>query len=102
MGSGGTWYLGAKYAVYWKALAPMLGPFVQESTYPWNRIRKMPIFISDGTQAPASLEGSRQMAKWMKGNGFNIEYKEVDADHPEMVPLILADVFDFFDNNLNK
>ena len=102
MGSGGTWYLGAKYSNYWKALAPMSGPFVQEFTYPWERIRKMPVFMSEGTKAPASLEGSRQMAAWMKKNGFNIEYKEVEADHPGMVPLILPDVFDFFDNNRNK
>jgi len=27
MGSGGTWYLGAKYAPYWDAIAPMSGPF---------------------------------------------------------------------------
>ena len=40
MGSGGVWYLGAKYAEYWKAIAPMSGPFVEESTYPWDRIRK--------------------------------------------------------------
>src|SRR5690606_29643424 len=26
MGSGGTWYLGGKYARYWRALAPMSGP----------------------------------------------------------------------------
>lgn len=102
MGSGGTWYLGAKYSNYWKALAPMSGPFVQEFTYPWERIRKMPVFMSEGTKAPASLEGSRQMAAWMKKNGFNIEYKEVEADHPGIVPLILPDVFDFFDNNRNK
>lgn len=99
MGSGGTWYLGAKYSNYWKALAPMSGPFVQESTYPWERIRKMPIFISEGTKAPASLEGSQQMADWMKKKGFNIKYKEVDADHPGMVPLILPDVFEFFKNS---
>jgi predicted peptidase len=102
MGSAGTWYLGAKYPKYWKALAPMSGPFVQESTYPWERIRKMPVFMSEGLQAPASLEGSRQMFKWMKENGFNIEYKEVDADHPGMVPLILPDVFDFFDRCRTK
>jgi predicted peptidase len=102
MGSGGTWYLGAKYSNYWKALAPMSGPFVQESTYPWERIRKMAIFMSEGTKAPASLEGSRQMTDWMKKNGFNIKYKEVDADHPGMVPLILPDVFEFFKNISDK
>ena len=34
MGSGGTWYLGAKYADYWAAIAPMSGPFVEESDLP--------------------------------------------------------------------
>jgi predicted peptidase len=49
MGSGGTWYLGAKYAEYWTAIAPMSGPFVEQSTYPWERLRKMPIFMTEGT-----------------------------------------------------
>lgn len=97
MGSGGTWYLGAKYSSYWSALAPMSGPFVQKSTYPWDRIRSLPIFMSEGTLAPASLCGSRQMSDWLKTAGFRIEYKEVEADHPGMVPLILPDVFAFFD-----
>lgn len=97
MGSGGTWYLGAKYSGYWAALAPMSGPFVQESTYPWDSIRQMPVFMSEGTKATASLAGSRKMKDWMLGQGFKLEYKEVDADHPGMVPLILPDVFDFID-----
>jgi len=39
MGSGGTWYLGAKYAHYWAAIAPMSRPFVDEANYPWDNIR---------------------------------------------------------------
>lgn len=97
MGSGGTWYLGAKYAEYWKAMAPMSGPFVEQSTYPWDRIRKMPIFMTEGTGATPSLEGSRAMQAWMKSQGFNLEYKEVDADHGGMVRLVLPDIFSFFD-----
>ncbi len=97
MGSGGTWYLGAKYAEYWKAIAPMSGPFVEQSTYPWDRIRKMPIFMTEGTGATPSLEGSRAMQKWMKEQGFQLEYKEVDADHGGMVALVLPAVFEFFD-----
>jgi len=96
MGSGGTWYLGAKYAEYWKAIAPMSGPFVDEGNYPWDRIRTMPIFMSEGTAAEPSLAGSSLMSAWMKERGFNLEYKEVDADHPGMVKLILPDVFEFF------
>lgn len=105
MGSGGTWYLSAKYPHYWKAIAPMSGPFIQGSTYPWANIQKMKIFVSEGLKADASLEGSRNLVKWMNHNGFSVQYKEVNADHPGMVPLILPEVFSFFDRckkNQNK
>ncbi|MEO8592878.1 MAG: alpha/beta hydrolase-fold protein [Candidatus Solibacter sp.] len=102
MGSGGTWYLGAKYADYWAAIAPMSGPFVEQSTYPWERLRKMPIFMTEGTGATPSLAGSRAMQEWMKSQGFHLEYKEVDADHGRMVPLVLPAVFEFFDRQRKK
>lgn len=102
MGSGGTWYLGAKYAGYWAAIAPMSGPFVEQSTYPWDRIRKMPIFMTEGTGATPSLAGSRAMQEWMKTNGFKLEYVEVDANHGGMVPLVLPAIFDFFDRVRKK
>jgi poly(3-hydroxybutyrate) depolymerase len=102
MGSGGTWYLGAKYASYWAAIAPMSGPFVDEATYPWERIRRMPIFMTEGTGATPSLAGSRQMHDWMQAKGFKLQYKEVEANHPGMVPLVLPDIFDFFDRCRTK
>jgi poly(3-hydroxybutyrate) depolymerase len=97
MGSGGTWYLGAKYASYWTAIAPMSGPFVEETAYPWDRVRPMPIFMTEGTGATPSLAGSRAMRDWMTGRGFKLEYKEVEADHGGMIPLVLPDMFTFFD-----
>jgi predicted peptidase len=97
MGSGGTWYLGAKYAEYWTAIAPMSGPFVDERNYPWESIRTMPVFMTEGTGAAPSLAGSRAMSAWMKEQGFPLEYMEVDADHGGMVPLALPSVFNFFD-----
>jgi predicted peptidase len=97
MGSGGTWYLGAKYALYWAAIAPMSGPFVDETNYPWDNIRKMPVFMTEGTGATPSLVGSRAMLAWMKERGFKIEYMEVDAGHGGMIPLVMPDVFNFFD-----
>jgi predicted peptidase len=102
MGSGGTWYLGAKYSDYWKAIAPMSGPFVEQATYPWDRMRKMPVFMTEGTGATPSLAGSRVMQEWMKSQGFPLEYMEVDADHGGMVPLVLPAVFDFFDRQRKK
>lgn len=97
MGSGGTWYLGAKYSQYWAAIAPMSGPFVDEASYSWDNIRKMPIFMTEGTGATPSLAGSHKMQDWMKEQGFRLDYKEVNADHGGMLLLVLPDVFDFFD-----
>jgi hypothetical protein len=57
----------------------------------------MPIFMTEGTGATPSLEGSRLMQKWMKEQGFQLEYMEVDADHGRMIPLVMPAIFDFFD-----
>ncbi len=100
MGSGGTWYIGAKYSGYWAALAPMSGPFVQQTGYPWDNLRPMSIFITEGTQAP-TLSASRALRDWMLAGGFTVKYEEVNADHPGMVPLVLPDVFTFFDKVRN-
>lgn len=96
MGSGGTWYIGGKYAPYWAALAPMSGPFVLEQGYPWDNLRNTPVFITEGLSS-ATVAGSHALRDWMKTNGFPVTYKEVNADHPGMVPLVLPDVFTFFD-----
>jgi pimeloyl-ACP methyl ester carboxylesterase len=97
MGSGGTWYIGGKYRNYWNAIAPMSGPFVQESGYPWDSLRQMSFFVTEGTQAP-SLDGSRAVRDWMNKKGFKLKYKEVNADHGGMIKLVLPDIFDFFDS----
>ena len=96
MGSGGTWYIGGKYASYWRALAPMSGPFVTHEGYPWARLKRMPIFMSEGLRAGASLQASRNLRDFAKEYGLNLQYKEVDGDHGQMVPMILPDVFQFF------
>lgn len=98
MGSGGTWYLGGKYPEYWRGLAPMSGPFVQVSGYPWESVRPLALFVTEGTQAP-SLEASRLLRDWLADGGFDAEYEEVDADHGGMIPLVLPDVFDHFDRS---
>jgi predicted esterase len=96
MGSGGTWYIGGKYSTYWAALAPMSGPFVLEKGYPWEHLRDVPLFVTEGLSA-ATVSGSRALRDWAKAQGFELTYKEVSADHAGMVPLVLPDVFTFFD-----
>jgi len=102
MGSGGTWYLGAKYSKYWRAIAPMSGPFVDQANYPWDHLRSIPVMMSEGTLALPSVQGSRVMRDWMFQRDFTFEYYDVKADHGGMVPLVLPAVFDFFDRYREK
>ncbi len=101
MGSGGTWYIGGKYATYFRAIAPMSGPFVQKTGYPWDRVRNLKLLVTEGTQTP-SIDASRLLAEWLTQNGFQSQYREVNADHGGMIPLVLPGVFDFFDESRGK
>lgn len=74
----------------------MSGPFVQEDGYPWDDLTETFLFVTEGTQTP-SLEGSRTLRDWLSTNGFKAEYEEVDADHGGMIPLVLPDIFEFFE-----
>lgn len=97
MGSGGVWHLMERYPERWRAAAPMSGPFVDAETYAFERIRHLPIFVTEGTGATPSLEGSRALARFMNEGEFDFEYLEVDGDHGGMVPMVWPSVFEFFD-----
>jgi poly(3-hydroxybutyrate) depolymerase len=98
MGSGGTWHLAARYPERWRAIAPMSGPFVDARDYPFDRIRRIPILMTEGTGAEPSLAGSRALAQFLRRDGgFHFEYLEVDGNHGSMVPMVWPRVFAFFD-----
>ena len=96
MGSGGVWHLAARYPDRWRAIAPMSGPFVDQATYPFDRIKRLPIFMTEGTGATPSLEGSRAMAKYLREGGFAFQYLEVDGNHGSMVPMVWPRIFEYF------
>lgn len=98
MGAGGTFYIGAKYPDYWAALAPLSGPFVHKQGYPWENIRHMPLFITEGDNTEGTAS-SRALYAYMEEEGFDVSFKEVVADHESMIPLVLPDVFAFFNEN---
>ena len=97
MGSGGAWHLAARYPERWRAVAPMSGPFIDQETYPFDRIRALPIFVTEGTGAAPSLAGSRAFAEFMRAGGFDFDYLEVDGNHGSMVPMVWPAIFEFFD-----
>jgi poly(3-hydroxybutyrate) depolymerase len=99
MGSGGAWHLAARYPERWRAVAPMSGPFIDKATYSFERIRPLPLFVTEGTGATPSLEGSRVLAAYLREENFDFDYLEVDGDHGGMVPLVWPAVFDFFNRH---
>lgn len=97
MGSGGAWHLAARYPERWRAVAPMSGPFIDKDTYPFERIRDLPVFVTEGTGATPSLAGSRALAEFLRAGDFDFDYLEVDGNHGSMVPMVWPAIFDFFD-----
>lgn len=97
MGSGGAWHLAARYPERWRAVAPMSGPFIDMESYPFERIRELPILVTEGTGAAPSLAGSRALAEFMRAGKFDFEYLEVDGNHGSMVPMVWPAIFEFFD-----
>jgi S-formylglutathione hydrolase FrmB len=97
MGSGGAWHLAARYPERWRAVAPMSGPFIDKETYPFDRIRALPLLVTEGTGATPSLAGSRALAEFMRAGDFDFDYVEVDGDHGSMVPMVWPAIFEFFD-----
>jgi predicted peptidase len=99
MGSGGSWHLAARYPERWAAVAPMSGPFLDKEFYPFDSIRDIPLFITEGTGAAPSLAGSRELRDYLRTDGgFTFEYLEVDGNHGSMVPMVWPNIFEFFDS----
>ena len=90
-------HLAARYPDRWRAIAPISGPFVDAKTYPFERIRPLPIFMTEGTAATPSLAGSRALAKFLTDQKFDFRYLEVDGNHGSMVPMIWPAMFEYFD-----
>jgi predicted peptidase len=102
MGSGGTWHLAARWPDRWAAVAPISGPFI-DSKYPFETVRHLPIYMTEGTAAEPSLVGSRALDKFLKAGNFSkYRYREVDGNHGSMVPMVLPSIFDFFDSVSGK
>lgn len=100
MGSGGAWHLAARYPELWRAFAPLSGPFIDKETYPFDLIRDLPVFVTEGTGAEPSLAGSRALRDWMtEDGGFIFEYMEVDGNHGSMIPMVWPSIFDFFEKH---
>jgi hypothetical protein len=77
----------------------MSGPFLDREYYPFDSIRDIPLFVTEGTGAEPSLVGSRALRDFLRADGgFTFEYLEVDGNHGSMVPMVWPRIFEFFDS----
>ena len=99
MGGSGTWYLGQKYAEKWAAIAPIAGPSSDVASYPWERLKGMPVIVCHGdADATVPVESSRNMVAAMKQRGMTPVYVEVPgASHGSVVEIAVEPkILDFF------
>ncbi|MCX6551131.1 MAG: alpha/beta hydrolase-fold protein [Acidobacteria bacterium] len=100
MGGFGTWYLGAKYADRWAAIAPAAGTSVGEG-FPVERLKGLPIMYTNGDKdMTVPVEGARTMMAFLRAKGFDIPYNEIkDGTHDMSVWQALPTIFDFFEQH---
>lgn len=100
MGGGGTWYLGAKFAEKWAAIAPCAATTVGEG-FPIERLKGMPLLYTVGEKD--NVERSREMVRWAKEHGFEIPINEIkDGTHDLSIWTNLPNIFNFFEQHQKK
>jgi poly(3-hydroxybutyrate) depolymerase len=103
MGGAGTWYLGAKYADRWAAIAPAAASSVGEG-FPVDRLRNLPVLYTHGDKdATVPVDGGRRMIQWLKEKGIDVPYNEVKGGtHDMAIWENLPNIFDFFEKHRGK
>ena len=96
-----AWYLGEKYRDKWAGLAPVAGGFLNLADYPFERLKGLPIIISQGSADTVALpERARNQVAALEKTGQHPLYREVaGATHGSIVDAALAGIFDFFDGH---
>jgi predicted esterase len=96
MGGGGTWYMGARHADLWAALASFAGAATVDSL---PALPRTPQFIVHGdADATVPLDRSRGMDAALTKLGVEHRYVEVPGGtHGSIVGPNLKGMFDFFD-----
>ncbi|MCP5144442.1 MAG: hypothetical protein H6978_06430 [Gammaproteobacteria bacterium] len=96
MGGFGAWYLGAKYADKWAALAPMSGINENLDVHA-GTLAKLPVLVSVGEQETPTLPPSKAAVETLKSAGGDAVYLEVaGASHGSMVAPATAAILEFF------
>jgi len=102
MGGFGVWYLGAKYAKTWAAIAPMSG------TTPTHEIdvktlAKLPVLVAVGGLENPTVAASKAKVEMLKAAGGVTAYVEIEnGTHGSMIPPSTQQIFEFFSKQSKK
>jgi predicted peptidase len=96
--ASGALYLAAKYPDRFAGLVISSGPIVY-TTYPFERIRKIPLLVIHGDQDTTNpIEASQKMAAAARASGVDATYATVPGGtHLEAYLTYASQIFDFLD-----
>jgi poly(3-hydroxybutyrate) depolymerase len=96
MGGFGAWYLGAKHAELWAAVAPMSGT---TSTHDIDvqTLKKLPVLVAVGGEETPTVAASKAKVETLKAAGGVTAYVEIEkGTHMSMIPASVPQIFEFF------
>jgi len=101
MGGNGTWYLGAKHAEIWAAIAPIAGGSIRPADVDLARLAGLPILCAHGdADLTAPVETSRRMTARVRQAGGDCTLVEVEGGtHRSIVEVALPQIVEFFDKH---
>jgi poly(3-hydroxybutyrate) depolymerase len=102
-GGQGAHYLGPKFADYWAGIAIGGSNATAGDSYPYDRLKNIPVMIFCGTNDTANLSRSRAMAAALQQQAVRAELKEYEgATHDSAPSAAIADIFAFFNRITRK
>lgn len=102
MGGFGAWYLGAKHADLWAAIAPMSGT-TPTHDIDVKTLSKLPVLVAVGGEEVPTVAASKAKVDLLKAAGGVTAYVEVDkGTHMSMIPASVPQIFEFFSRHAKR
>jgi poly(3-hydroxybutyrate) depolymerase len=96
MGGFGAWYLGAKHAELWAAVAPMSGTTATHAI-DVQALKTLPVLVAVGGEEVPTVAASKAKVDALKAAGGVTAYVEIEnGTHMSMIPASVPQIFEFF------
>ena len=102
MGGFGAWYLGAKRADLWAAIAPMSGT-TPSHEIDVETLAKVPVLVAVGGEEVPTVAASKAKVDLLRAAGGIAAYVEIDkGTHMSMIPPSVPQIFEFFSQHAKR